>query len=80
MPVSWATGTSPNAELTSTMPRNAIATLKPDEKPIVHSGRRCHYRWPKWIQITKEASLTRSMSQIGCPPDNSVIRSHWPCI
>lgn len=71
MPVSWTIGTSPNAELANTMLRNAIATLKPNEKPIVHSDRGCHYRWPEWIQIMKEANLTRSMSKKGCSPDNS---------
>ena len=71
MPVSWTIGTSPNAELANTMLRNAIATLKPNEKPIVHSDRGCHYRWPEWIQIMEEANLTRSMSKKGCSPDNS---------
>ena len=71
MPVCWTIGTSPNAELTNTMLKNAIATLKPDEKPIVHSDRGCHYRWPEWIKIMEEAGLTRSMSKKGCSPDNS---------
>lgn len=71
MPVSWTIGTSPNAELTNTMLKNAIDTLKPDEKPIVHSDRGCHYRWPEWIQIIEKAGLTRSMSKKGCSPDNS---------
>ena len=71
MPVSWTIGTSPNVELANTMLRNAIATLKPNEKPIVHSDRGCHYRWSEWIQIMEEANLTRSMSKKGCSPDNS---------
>ena len=71
MPVCWTIGTSPNAELTNTMLKNAIATLKPDEKPIVHSDRGCHYRWPEWIKIMEESGLTRSMSKKGCSPDNS---------
>ena len=71
MPVSWTIGTSPNAELANPMLKNAIATLKSNEKPIVHSDRGCHYRWPGWIQIMEEASLTRSMSRKGCSPDNS---------
>lgn len=37
MPVGWTIGTSPDAELANTMLRNAIATLKPHEKPTVHS-------------------------------------------
>ena len=71
MPVSWTIGTSPNAELTNTMLRKAIATLSPNEKPIVHSDRGCHYRWPEWIKIMDVAGLTRSMSKKGCSPDNS---------
>lgn len=61
MPVSWTIGTSPNAELANTMLKNAIDTLKPDEKPIVHSDRGCHYRWPEWVQIIEKAGLTRSI-------------------
>lgn len=51
MPFTWTIGTSPNVELTNTMLKQAIATLGPDEKPIIHSDRGCHYRWPEWIRI-----------------------------
>lgn len=71
MPVTWTIGTSPNAELVNTMLKNAIATLDAEEKPIVHSDRGCHYRWPEWIRIMDDAGLTRSMSKKGCSPDNS---------
>lgn len=71
MPISWTIGTSPNAELVNTMLKNAIALLGPDEKPIVHSDRGCHYRWPEWIEIMNKAGLTRSMSKKGCSPDNA---------
>ena len=47
MPVGWTIGTSPNAELANTMLKNTIATLKPNEKPIIHFGRGCHYRLPE---------------------------------
>lgn len=63
MPVAWSIGTSPNAELTNRMLKAAIATLKPEEKPIVHSDRGCHYRWPEWISIMNDAGLKRSMSK-----------------
>ena len=49
----------------------AINTLKPDEHPLVHSDRGCHYRWPGWIERMENAGLTRSMSKKGCSPDNS---------
>jgi len=71
MPVSWSIGTSPDASLTNSMLDKAIDTLKPDEKPIIHSDRGAHYRWPEWIKKTEEASLIRSMSKKGCSPDNS---------
>ena len=71
LPVTWTIGTSPNADLVNTMLDNAVVTLKDDEKPIVHSDRGCHYRWPGWIQRMEAAGLTRSMSKKGCSPDNS---------
>jgi putative transposase len=69
--VSWTIGTSPDSVLANTMLDNAIEQLKPWEKPIVHSDRGCHYRWPGWIERMNAANLTRSMSKKGCSPDNS---------
>ena len=71
MPIVWTSGTSPNAELVNTMLKAAIEDLIEDEKPIVHSDRGGHYRWPEWIRIMDENGLTRSMSKKGCSPDNS---------
>lgn len=71
LPVSWAIGTSPDAELVNTMLDEAIAILKENERPIVHSDRGCHYRWPGWIERMETAQLTRSMSRKGCSPDNA---------
>lgn len=71
LPVVWTIGTSPNAELTNSMLDAGIALLKEHEKPIVHSDRGNHYRWPGWIERMERAQLTRSMSKKGCSPDNS---------
>ena len=71
LPVSWTIGTSPSAELVNTMLDEAILSLDEDEKPIVHSDRGCHYRWPGWIERMEGSGLTRSMSKKGCSPDNS---------
>ena len=68
---SWTIGTSPNAQLVNSMLEKALANLRPDEHPIIHSDRGCHYRWPDWIQRVNEAGLVRSMSKKGCSPDNS---------
>ena len=71
MSVACSIGISPNAELANSMLKSAIATLKSGEKPIVHSDRGCHYRWPEWISIMDDAGLTRSMSKKGCSTDNA---------
>jgi len=71
LPVSWTIGVSPDSELANTMLDSAIDTLKPDEHPVVHSDRGCHYRWPGWIERMEAAGLIRSMSKKGCSPDNS---------
>lgn len=77
LPVTWTIGTSPNAELVNTMLDNAIAQLDDGEKPIVHSDRGCHYRWPGWIERMNKAKLIRSMSKKGGSPDNSACKGFF---
>lgn len=69
--VSWTAGTSPSADLVNGMLDLAAETLRWDERPVIHSDRGCHYRWPGWIERIEKAGLTRSMSKKGCSPDNS---------
>ena len=71
MPVAWTIGTRPDAELANRMLREACSTLGDGERPVIHSDRGCHYRWPGWIGICEEHGLTRSMSAKGCSPDNA---------
>ena len=71
LPVAWTIGTSPNAALANGMLLDACSTLKDGEKPVIHSDRGCHYRWPEWIRICKDNNLMRSMSAKGCSPDNA---------
>lgn len=72
MVVSWSIGTSPNAELVNTMLDAAIETVAgSDRRPIVHSDRGAHYRWPGWLSRAAKANLTRSMSRKACSPDNA---------
>ena len=72
MVVSWSIGTSPDAKLVNTMLDVAIETVaEGTEKPIVHSDRGGHYRWPGWLSRVAKASLIRSMSRKACSPDNA---------
>jgi transposase InsO family protein/transposase-like protein len=72
MVISWAIGTRPDAELVNTMLDAAVETVtdSPD-RPIVHSDRGAHYRWPGWLSRVADAKLIRSMSRKGCSPDNA---------
>ena len=72
MVVSWSIGTSPDAELVNTMLDAAVETVTGgDKRPIVHSDRGGHYRWPGWLSRVAKANLIRSMSRKACSPDNA---------
>lgn len=70
--VSWSVGTRPDADLVNTMLDVAIETITDSaDRPVVHSDRGAHYRWPGWLSRMQDAQLTRSMSRKGCSPDNA---------
>jgi putative transposase len=70
--ISWSIGTHPDAELVNTMLDAAIDTVAGgDARPIVHSDRGAHYRWPGWLSRIDDAKLVRSMSRKGCSQDNA---------
>lgn len=72
MVVSWSIGTRPNAELVNTMLDAAIDKIvDSDSRPVVHSDRGGHYRWPGWLSRIANSKLIRSMSRKGCSPDNA---------
>jgi transposase InsO family protein len=71
MPAACTIGTSLDSALADGMLPDACSTLKDGEKPIIHSDRGRHYRWPEWIRIRKDNNLTRSTGAKGCSPDNA---------
>lgn len=72
MVVSWSLGTRPDAELVNTMLDAAIETVvDTEDRPVVHSDRGAHYRWPGWLSRIADAKLIRSMSRKGYSPDNA---------
>ncbi|UOA25283.1 hypothetical protein DSM110277_03737 (plasmid) [Sulfitobacter pontiacus] len=47
--ISWTIGVRPDADLVNTMLDAAVETIADSEaRPIVHSDRGGHYRWPGW--------------------------------
>ena len=72
MVISWSIGTRPDAQLVNNMLDAAIETVAQSPyRPIVHSDRGAHYRWPGWLTRIGDAKLIRSMSRKACSPDNS---------
>lgn len=72
MVVSWTLGSRPDSELVNTKLDADIDTVQScDSKPIIHSYRGAHYRWPARLDRMHNANLTRSMSRNGCSPDNA---------
>jgi len=69
--VAWAADTSASSDLTNTMLKQAISTLAPGEKPILHSDGGVHYRWTEWISLINKQGIIRSMSDPGCTADNA---------
>lgn len=70
--VSWSIGTRPDADLVNTMLDAAIKTVTASStRPVVHSDRGGHYRWPGWMSRIDEARLVPSMSRKACSPDNA---------
>ena len=70
--ISWTIGTRPDADLVNTMLDAAVETVARNSKrPVVHSDRGAHYRWPGWLSRIADAKLIRSMSRKGCSPDNA---------
>ena len=55
----------------------AAETFTLNEKPIVHSDRGAHYRWPGWIELMDEFGFTRSMSKKASTQDNAQAESFF---
>ena len=74
--VSWSIGTRPDAELVNTMLDVAIETIPSNsERPVVHSDRGAHYRWPGWLSRMSDAKLIRSMSRKGYSPETPRVKA-----
>jgi transposase InsO family protein len=68
--LTYTTGTHPDGALVNRM-LDQLEPLVDGLRPVIHSDRGCHYRWPGWIRRMEQRSWARSMSKKGCSPDNS---------
>ena len=76
-PVAWKSGLHPDAELANATLRDACLQLQAHDRPVGHSDRGGHYRWPGWIDLCKKYKITRSMSAKGCSPDNAAMEGFF---
>ncbi len=59
--ISWTIGTRPDADLVNTMLDAPVETIADSEpRPVVHSDRGGHYRWPGWLAGTNRRSKAHS--------------------
>ena len=75
--VAWRAGERPDAALANSTLEDACALLAPGERPVIHSDRGGHYRWPGWISICEGHGLARSMAAKGCSPDNAAMEGFF---
>lgn len=75
--VAWSIGTRPTADLANKSLAIACESLDEGERPICHSDRGGHYRWPGWIGICNEYGLVRSMSRKATSPDNAAMEGFF---
>lgn len=69
--VSYQLRRNAHEELATETLKEAISTLKRSESVVLHSDRGGHYRAIEWIELCKEAQITRSMSRKGNSGDNA---------
>ncbi|MCF3141630.1 IS3 family transposase, partial [Paenarthrobacter sp. AR 02] len=75
--ISYAIGTSPNLELTNTSLREALATLKEEQKPLVHSDQGFQYQHNSWRTLLANAGAVQSMSRKANCYDNAVMENFF---
>jgi transposase InsO family protein len=79
MVVSGSIGTRPDAELVNTMLDAAIGKVAASsDRPLVHSDRGGHYRWPGWLSRIAEAKLVRDVRTLTLFVGNNRLQLEQP--
>ena len=75
--IAYAIDHSPNLALTNNSLRDALATLKPGQAPLVHSDQGFQYQHASWRAQLATAGAIQSMSRKGNCLDNAVIENFF---
>ena len=75
--VAFETAKRPAFELVGVMLRNALAKLRADERPILHSDQGWQYRMPAYQRALRDKQVVQSMSRKGNCLDNAAMESFF---
>lgn len=75
--VAFETAKRPAFELVSSMLKKALAKLRPQDKPLLHSDQGWQYRMPAYQRLLQESDMVQSMSRRGNCLDNATMESFF---
>lgn len=75
--IAYETARRPHFALVTNMLHRAIARLKPDDRPLLHSDQGWHYRMPGYQRLLVKRGITQSMSRKGNCLDNAAMESFF---
>ncbi|MDK4202062.1 IS3 family transposase, partial [Pseudomonas sp. HR1] len=67
----------PSFEMVLRMLKDGLKTLRPHEKPLIHSDQGWHYQYPAYQQLIRQHGLTQSMSRRANCLDNAAMESFF---
>lgn len=75
--VAFETSRRPAFELVDSMLKKALARLRADDRPMLHSDQGWHYRMPAFQRQLRDRQLVQSMSRKGNCLDNAAMESFF---
>lgn len=75
--LAYNVGRSPSVRWVNEVLGQALATLQPNEAPLVHSDQGFQYRSPAWLQRLEHAGAQASMSRAGTCLDNALMENFF---
>lgn len=75
--ISYVMSERPVMSMVSTMLEKALSTLRPGDKPVLHSDQGWQYQMQRWQEQLKAHGLRQSMSRRGNCLDNAVAESFF---
>lgn len=75
--IAFETAKRPAFEMVSSMLKKALAKLRADDRPMLHSDQGWQYRMPAYQRILKQKGMEQSMSRRGNCLDNAAMESFF---